>query len=268
MNFFLTMAYLLLLKAATKAGHAAAGTGIAFHPQTSRLVLLGSNLTLNCSFDIEGKADRVRVKWLVNNNQHSDCKGLKELSSGLANETAAWANRGQVTQSTGHTWSSLTLRDVAFNESGWYFCQVVVEIPDYRKSCSGGIEVIVTSLPRRSPSTRTTAKHTSPAPLPHVNVHWWVWVTVGAGSLILIAIFVGVWILRRRNRPQNKENPIYENMHPEFKSTVQKENPIYENMHPVFKSTGPSQPSPRPRTQLNPLNLPSSVQENTAQTAE
>ncbi|XP_035271816.1 uncharacterized protein LOC118226355 [Anguilla anguilla] len=250
--FFFKIFYLLLLKATVEA----VASRITFHPQTPPLVLLRPFLTLNCSFDIEGdayrvrvSAYRVRVNWFKKEGQSSGC-GEPKFSSGLSNETASLVTRDRVTQWTGRNWSSLTLRDVTANDSGWYFCEVVVEIPNFQQKCNPGTEVIVPSSLRSSPATKTAAKHTtprSPASLPHhVNAHWWVWVTVGVGSLMLAAIFIGgVRILCRRMRCQNKENP------------------IYENMHPVHKNAGHPQPSPRPRTQQNPSDPPSSVHPGT-----
>lgn len=249
MDFFFKIFYLLLLKATTEAVNATVASRITFHRQTPPLVLLRPYLTLNCSFDIEGGADRVRVNWLKNEDQRSGCREPK-FSSGLANETASLVTTGRVTQRTGRNWSSLTLSDITANDSGWYFCEVVVEIPKYQQKCNPGTEVIVPSSLRSSPATITAARHTTPPSSPslphHVNAHWWVWVTVGVGSLMLAAILIGgVRILYRRMRCQNKENP------------------IYENMHPVLKNAGHPQPSPRPRTQQNSSDPPSSVHPGT-----
>ncbi|KAJ8278902.1 hypothetical protein COCON_G00059680 [Conger conger] len=240
MNGFLKMAYLLLLKVTAEALNATGDTEIVFHAQTPRVVHLGSSLTLNCSFDIK-EPDRVRVDWLLGKSQQSD-QGLQQLSSGLANGTWVQETKGPVTQWTSHAWSSLTLRDITSNYSGWYFCEVWMEIPLYTHSRSSGIEVNITSSLRGPTWSWTTAKHiTSPSPAspPRGNTAWWVWVMVGVGSLVLTAVSVG--ILCRRTKCQNKESP------------------IYENMRPVCKSTVPPQRSPRPKTELIPSHLPSSI---------
>ncbi|KAG5851291.1 hypothetical protein ANANG_G00091530 [Anguilla anguilla] len=138
MDFFFKIFYLLLLKATVEA----VASGITFHPQTPPLVLLRPYLTLNCSFDIKGGAYRVRVNWFKKEDQSSGC-GEPKFSSGLSNETASLVTRDRVTQWTGSNWSSLTLRDVTANDSGWYFCEVVVEIPNFQQKCNPGTEVIV-----------------------------------------------------------------------------------------------------------------------------
>lgn len=123
--------------AMTEAVNSTGGMGIVFHPQTPQLVLLGSSLTLNCSFDIKAEPDRVRVNWWLSKTQNSVCQGLKVLTS-LANKSVDLGTSGPVTQWMEHTG---TLRDIASNYSGWYSCQVVMEIPDFQQSCSNGTEV-------------------------------------------------------------------------------------------------------------------------------
>ncbi|KAJ8277244.1 hypothetical protein GJAV_G00073030 [Gymnothorax javanicus] len=240
MNSF-RMIYLLLLRAMMQmAVDVAESSEIVFRTQTPQLVVLGSYRTLNCSFDIREEAGRVRVNWWVSNSQNSGCQGLK-FSTSLANQIPDKEDEEKVLQRTGFTWSTLSLRYATTNDSGWYYCQVVVEIPDFFHSCSGGTRVNITSSLTTTASTRITAKQTvTPSASPavrHLSVHWWVWGAVGVGALLLIVMLVGVCMQCRSK------------VHPP------KENPIYENMRSAGTSRIPGQPSPRPKSLPSLSNL-------------
>ncbi|XP_055777886.1 uncharacterized protein LOC129854759 isoform X2 [Salvelinus fontinalis] len=182
-------------------------------PQRTVEAPLGSSLILNCSFEPQTSA---WVRWYFNINQSCSDSCSSQLSSQkiLVNKTVEQNDGGHVLQESGRAWSRLTVRDVRYNDSGWYFCQVLADIPSLRNSFSNGTQVIITGK---------TTKSTPP-----LMTGWKLWVAVGAASAILVPLLVVIWILLQRRR-----------------SIIQRENPTYTNM-PAIK-----QPSPRPAQQMD-----------------
>ncbi|KAM9529680.1 uncharacterized protein ACWYII_041747 isoform 2-T2 [Salvelinus alpinus] len=182
-------------------------------PQRTVEAPLGSSLILNCSFEPQTSA---WVRWCFNINQSCGDLCSSQLSTHKisVNKTVEQNDGGHVLQESGRAWSRLTVRDVRYNDSGWYFCQVLADIPSLRNSFSNGTQVIITGK---------TTKSTPP-----LMTGWKLWVAVGAASAILVPLLVVIWILLQRRR-----------------SIIQRENPTYTNM-PAIK-----QPSPRPAQQTD-----------------
>ncbi|XP_041705043.1 uncharacterized protein LOC121540324 isoform X2 [Coregonus clupeaformis] len=185
-------------------------------PQRRVEVPLGSSLTLNCSFEPQTS---VWVKWYFNQIRTCCDSSSSQLSSHKisVNKTVEQKDGGHVLQESGRAWSRLTVRDVRHNDSGWYFCQVVVDIPFHRNSNSNGTQVIITG--NKTEST------------PPLMTGWKLWVAVGAASAILVTLLV-VILLQRRSSKIQRENPIYTNLPPPNRSAVK-------------------QPSPRPGIQMD-----------------
>ncbi|XP_014025139.2 uncharacterized protein isoform X2 [Salmo salar] len=182
-------------------------------PQRTVEAPLGSSLTLNCSFEPQTSA---WVRWYFNINQSCSDSRSSQLSSHKisVNTTVEQNDGGHFLQESGRAWSRLTVRDVWYNDSGWYFCWVQADIPYLRNSNSNGTQVIITGKTTESTPPLMTGRK--------------LWVAVGAASAIPVPLLVVILILLQRRR-----------------SIIQRENPIYTNM-PAIK-----QPSPRPGLQMD-----------------
>ncbi|XP_029607109.1 uncharacterized protein LOC115192583 isoform X2 [Salmo trutta] len=208
---------LLFLIALTATVTSALSAVITDPPQRTVEAPLGSSLTLNCSFEPQTSA---WVRWYFNINQSCGDSRSSQLSSHKisVNKTVEQNDGGHFLQESGRAWSRLTVRDVWYNDSGWYFCWVQADIPYLRNSNSNGTQVIITGKMTES----------TPPLMTGLLLGWKLWVAVGAASAILVPLLVVIWILLQRRR-----------------SIIQRENPIYTNM-PAIK-----QPSPRPGLQMD-----------------
>ncbi|XP_010870070.2 uncharacterized protein LOC105011605 [Esox lucius] len=196
MDIWKEVTLLLLLLETVKA---ALSTVILNQPPREENVVLGSDLTLNCSFQ---NLQRISVNWIFHQNNKLSCNDMT---------SAKKLNDNSIT--TKDTWSALNLKQVTYNDSGWYYCKISVEIPILKQNCSNGTKVTV------------TAKRKDPTYSPD----WKVWVAVGVLGAILIILVVTFWMLFERKRRMRRENPIYTNMPPPAKK----------------------QPSPRPGKQMD-----------------
>ncbi|XP_064845801.1 uncharacterized protein LOC135556487 [Oncorhynchus masou masou] len=226
MDIWNKVIYLLFLIALMATVTSALSAVITEPPQRTVEAPLGSSLILVCSFEPQTSA---WVSWYFNINQSYGDSSSSQLSSHKisVNKTVEQNDGNHVLQESGRAWSRLTVRDVRYNDSGWYFCQVLADIPYFRKSNSNETQVIITGKTTESnPPLMTVTRST------HSNegllLGWKLWVAVGAASAILVSLLVVIWILLQRRR-----------------SIIQRENPIYTNM-PAIK-----QPSPRPGLQMD-----------------
>ncbi|XP_052336449.1 uncharacterized protein LOC118371577 isoform X2 [Oncorhynchus keta] len=167
-------------------------------PQRTVEAPLGSSLILICSFEPQTSA---WVRWYFNINQSCSDSSSSQLSSHKisVNKTVDQYDGGHVLQESGSAWSRLTVRDVRYNDSGWYFCQVLADIPYLRNSNSNETQVIITGKTTEStPPLMTVTRST------HSNegllLGWKLWVAVGAASAILVSLLVVIWILLQRRR--------------------------------------------------------------------
>ncbi|XP_031689147.1 uncharacterized protein LOC109897479 isoform X2 [Oncorhynchus kisutch] len=167
-------------------------------PQRTVEAPLGSSLILICSFEPQTSA---WVRWYFNINQSCSDSSSSQLSSHKIsiNKTVEQNDGGHVLQESGRAWSRLTVRDVRYNDSGWYFCQVLADIPYLRNSNSNETQVIITGKTTEStPPLMTVTRST------HSNegllLGWKLWVAVGAASAILVSLLVVIWILLQRRR--------------------------------------------------------------------
>ncbi|XP_024238091.1 uncharacterized protein LOC112219684 isoform X2 [Oncorhynchus tshawytscha] len=167
-------------------------------PQRTVEAPLGSSLILICSFEPQTSA---WVRWYFNINQSCSDSSSSQLSSHKisVNKTVEQNDGGHVLQESGRAWSRLTVRDVRYNDSGWYFCQVLADIPYLRNSNSNETQVIITGKTTEStPPLMTVTRST------HSNegllLGWKLWVAVGAASAILVSLLVVIWILLQRRR--------------------------------------------------------------------
>nr|XP_023699772.1 uncharacterized protein LOC111860370 isoform X1 [Paramormyrops kingsleyae] len=204
---------LLTLKVFTSAVLAVAyGEEYVLTPQGPREATAGASPILNCSYTFMDNT-RLRVTWWFGQTAEPTCKISNQiwLSSSLAsaNETKPKNNGMEVAQLMGDNWSTLELKNVTQNYSGWYFCQVIVEIPNLQSICSNGTKLNITN---------ETVPYIPPV-VPQEDASWLMRVTLGAGAVLLAVLSVGsIWMIYRRMKGRVTENPIYENMHPVRKS--------------------------------------------------
>lgn len=113
-------------------------------PQGPQEATAGTSPVLNCSYTFTDNT-RLRVTWWFGPTAERTCKISNQiwLSSSLAfaNETKHKSNGMEVNQLMGDNWSTLELKNVTQNYSGWYFCQVTVEIPNLHSICSNGTKL-------------------------------------------------------------------------------------------------------------------------------
>ncbi|KAG5275905.1 hypothetical protein AALO_G00125810 [Alosa alosa] len=179
-----------------------------------------SNITLNCSVSTQNNTNfKIKVNWTFNfNNTHH-------------NSLPTSGNNIRIHLEKEKYWSTLTVTDAQVNNSGWYFCKAIVDIPKLETVWSSGSRVFVggnTTLP----STMMVSTPTSILSPPLSGVRVWMWVGAGAGGAVVIVLIL-FWILWRRKRYRETENP------------------VYENTQPKLQSVGPKQPSPRPCVQTD-----------------
>ena len=103
-------------------------------------VISGSSLNLTCNFHMLNGS---RVNWMF--TKTIDTSNLQKL-------TLSHNEEDRIHQKKGKYWSRLTVRNVTVNDSGWYFCEVRVEIPILKNlGLSNGSQVIVGKcLPAKS----------------------------------------------------------------------------------------------------------------------
>ncbi|XP_062280538.1 uncharacterized protein LOC133985013 [Scomber scombrus] len=167
----------------------------------------GSSLTLYCSLEGQG---RFRIAWFFK------CCGNKTIdinatvfnkSTKTSNETSSKTKQNLKEDLPKHTLSSVT-----YNDSGWYFCNVTIEIPYLKHYESKGAEVIVgTGKTVTEHTTYQTQVHVSPT---NFFEEWWLWILVGGSVLVLIVLIIICVLMRRRQHIRELQTPIYGNMRP------------------------------------------------------
>ncbi|XP_034440016.1 uncharacterized protein LOC117760803 isoform X3 [Hippoglossus hippoglossus] len=166
--------------------------------------VLGSSLTLGCPLNTS-RYERFRLQWSFSPSGSSD--NASNISSSMVKNDKLLDIREN------HTLPNVTLKN-----SGWYFCEVTVEIPFSNVIKSNGTQIVI-------------ANPEDPQP-----IHWWMWLLLGVSTVILIVLLFITVMLRRRCRSRRAEDQIYANTHP----------------------VAHKQPSPRPSLPLDSLKTRSS----------
>uniref|UniRef100_UPI0037E7C430 T-cell-specific surface glycoprotein CD28 homolog isoform X2 n=1 Tax=Semicossyphus pulcher TaxID=241346 RepID=UPI0037E7C430 len=175
--------------------------------KTQRRVVLpsGSSPTLRCSLTTE-KHDRFRV-FLYFNPSGSSFNVSHKISERIffrfTNTSTMVYNKNQDMKNGGIQSEERVLQYTLLNataaQSGWYFCKVTAEIPDFLNENSNGTEVIFVTLP----------------PTGSVQlVDWWLWMLLGVSAFILFVLLVICIWMRRRYRGRREADPIYANTRP------------------------------------------------------
>ncbi|XP_023860385.1 uncharacterized protein [Salvelinus sp. IW2-2015] len=217
-------------------------TVILDQPPRTVEVHLGSSLTLNCSFMPQ---TRVTVNWYFSPTGLSSCSSNTLLNSSThsADKTVKLDAGGHVSKESRKSWSRFILKDVTYNNSGWYFCQVSVEIPVLQQACSKGTQVNISDNQMKSTTYTPLMTVTLSRPSNRgLLVDWRLWVAVGAVSAILVTLLVVIWILLQRRECKSRENPIYSNMPPPRSAIKQ------PSLHPGIQIDNQKIPSPLKHT--------------------
>ncbi|XP_047199050.1 uncharacterized protein LOC124854753 isoform X5 [Hippoglossus stenolepis] len=143
--------------------------------------VLGSSLTLGCPLNTS-RYERFRLQWSFSPSGSSD--NASNISSSMVKNDKLLDIR-----------KNHTLPNVTQKNSGWYFCEVTVEIPFSNVIKSNGTQIVI-------------ANSEDPQP-----IHWWMWLLLGVSTFILIVLLFITVMLRRRCRSR-REDQIYANTHP------------------------------------------------------
>ncbi|XP_051980373.1 uncharacterized protein LOC127641411 [Xyrauchen texanus] len=164
----------------------------------------GDSVTINCT--ILPVDMKYKVTWHYYQTSNYDCDSNNKLK--------------------GQHRNTLYINDIRTNESGWYSCKVVIDIPYLKEQCSNGTQVIVdaniTSTQENQNDTQnwnqnTTNVHntclfnatTSPIGSFHRG-EWWIWLALAVGCVVLVVLIVVIRILTGRPK-----ETIYENTKPQ-----------------------------------------------------
>ncbi|XP_037625562.1 uncharacterized protein LOC119488202 isoform X1 [Sebastes umbrosus] len=211
-------------------------------------VPVGSSVTFQCGLTTE-KFERFRVVWHFNPSGSSIYNSSK-LSSEIFNKsekTFSVVSNETTLKNTEDTSLKYTLSNATVQNSGWYFCKVISEIPLYTLSSSIGREVVITKSKENTtypslPIVTATVTPTNNFQL----IDWWMWLLLGVAVFILIVLLViCVWLRRRRHRSR-VEQPIYANTHrvPNKQPSPRPGTPAANNLKLVSSSQNLRTPSP------------------------
>ncbi|XP_062413095.1 uncharacterized protein LOC134102847 [Sardina pilchardus] len=204
MDYIYYTSFLLIAGAVGQMRYSVKGLDVHLSP-VSEQVPPGSNITLNCSFPT------VNAQWIKWQFIHFNNTDLIQLPRP--------GHEHRIDQKMEKYSSTLTVINAHENDTGWYLCEVHQHIPKLLQWQSNRSTIIVgnSSIPRY---------------MMGVGVGVWIWVGAGAGTTVVIVLIL-FWILWRRRRYKERENP------------------VYENTNPKLQRVGPKQPSPRPCVQTD-----------------
>ncbi|KAK5930953.1 hypothetical protein CgunFtcFv8_027147 [Champsocephalus gunnari] len=212
MEMWLKRTTLVLL---TVAALVVSGKDVIIQTQRRAEVPAGSSVTFLCPVTSLchvriGKLDGYRVNWLFNSSGPSS-GGVRKLSNDISNNSAK-------SSTVVSNKNKYTLINATTNDTGWYFCNLIVEIPVLKNCESNGTELVITeskelttypSLPNMA-GKQATMSPTESLPL----LDLWMWISLGVSTFILIVLLVVCLLLRRRHRRSRAEDPIYANTRP------------------------------------------------------
>ncbi|KAG9266824.1 hypothetical protein AMEX_G19482, partial [Astyanax mexicanus] len=89
-------------------------------------VCSGSNATINCTFTTDSEG--LKIRWHFNSSSSESKIDHNDEHYDLKNEK---------------TWSALTIKEVTFNDSGLYYCEVIQDIPILKEYYSNGTQLNV-----------------------------------------------------------------------------------------------------------------------------
>ncbi|XP_037401093.1 uncharacterized protein LOC108438769 isoform X2 [Pygocentrus nattereri] len=160
----------------------------------------GSSAIINCTFQINASYSIVNWYFSETPDHSSESKKIE-------------IHDERYHQEKRETWSSLTIKEVLSNGSGWYFCQVIQHIPQLRQYHSNGSHLIIINSTTgivQEPNTTTAASTmcvTTPRPSSFESSAWWLWTALTMVCVVLVIVIVTIWNIFCRRR----ESPVYEN---------------------------------------------------------
>ncbi|XP_031174367.1 uncharacterized protein LOC116063511 isoform X1 [Sander lucioperca] len=201
-------------------------------------VAIGSSVIFKCRLKIDTNG-RFWVKWYFNpsgssfNETHLFCNESAKPSTVVSNQTK---------QDRRDEEQCCIKSNVTDKDSGWYFCEVTIEIPTLMCKNSSGTKLIISQSKEHTthpPLPLVTVKQDTVSPRDNFSlIDHWMWILLGVSAFILIVLLVLCVLLRRRLRRSRGEDP------------------IYANTRPVANK----QPSPRPAMPVGNLKTASSSQ--------
>ncbi|XP_029988193.1 uncharacterized protein LOC115418035 isoform X2 [Sphaeramia orbicularis] len=161
---------------------------------------VGSCVTLSCCAE---ESHRCWVEWF--RSSEPSLKNAASLtkywrghnSSGKSTETQQQQcpQREKNEQKCTMNLGEYTILNAKQNQTGWYFCQVTVDIPVLNKSDSEGANIIFEP------------------PDSFMPFSWWIWIILGVSCLIVVVLLI-TCILKKKCTTTDIEDPIYANTHP------------------------------------------------------
>ncbi|KAL7854602.1 hypothetical protein SRHO_G00167920 [Serrasalmus rhombeus] len=148
----------------------------------------GLSATINCTFQIN--ASNSIVNWYF--SETPDFSESKKIE--IRDERYHQEKR--------ETWSSLTIKEVLSNGSGWYFCEVTEHIPHLRQYHSNGSHLIIIEVYQDRYSTDACVPSESFCTVSEspssVTPTWLIWTGSVLGCAVLAIAMAIIWSTRRR----------------------------------------------------------------------
>ncbi|KAK9519183.1 hypothetical protein VZT92_021927 [Zoarces viviparus] len=211
--------------------------------RTTVKVPLGSSVNFQCRLQIEPGS--LRVIWFLNPSSFESPNFAKTTFNKSAKNPSSVSNKTKQDykdegQDTEGPWPSYTLSNASDQDSGWYFCRVIKDIPTLNYINSSGTEVVITK------SKENTTYPATVAPIDNFTLNdQWMWITLGvsSGILIVLVLLVICVLLRRRRRRSREEDPVYANTRPVAKKQPSPR-PGMDHLKAVSSSQNPRNLSP------------------------
>ncbi|XP_037401435.1 uncharacterized protein LOC119265263 isoform X2 [Pygocentrus nattereri] len=149
----------------------------------------GSSATINCTFQINASYSIVNWYFSETPDHSSESKKIE-------------IHDERYHQEKRETWSSLTIKEVLSNVSGWYFCQVIQHIPQLRQYHSNGSHLIIIEVYQDRYSTDACVPSESFCTVSEspssVTPTWLIWTGSVLGCAVLAIAMAIIWSTRRR----------------------------------------------------------------------
>ncbi|XP_045904721.1 uncharacterized protein LOC123970623 isoform X2 [Micropterus dolomieu] len=209
MEMWLKRSTLVLLTAVAAMGISGQRPVVLNETQYKVEVPFGSSVTFHCRLKIFDTWERYRVNWYFNPSgcSFTDSHQLFLKMGSKSANTSTMVSKGP---KDAETLLNYNLSAVTYNNSGWYFCSVTVEIPVLTVLNTSGTHVTIAKSigDTTYPSLPTvTGKQVPPT---DDNSSWWMWIALGVSAFILIVLLV-ICVLLRRRHSRSREDPIYAN---------------------------------------------------------
>ncbi|XP_068558518.1 uncharacterized protein [Cebidichthys violaceus] len=198
----------------------------------------GSSVTFQCRLKT-GAHDTFRVIWYLNPSTFDLHNLSVEFFNKSAKKSRVVSNKTKQDskEDTEETWPTYTLSNATDQDSGWYFCKVIIDIPVLIQINSSGTEVVITKSEEHTTDPATVSPTEN-----FTHVDRWMWIMLGVSSVILIVLLVVCVLLTRRHR-RSREDPIYANTRP-VASKQPSPRPGTDHLKAGSSSQNPRNPSP------------------------